>query len=529
MLTRSDVLNRPLAIKNRLETETTLTGSPIIPVTKGLPKSTLSLCPECLSIIPAREYENDGKVLMTKECKDHGVFNDIISSDVKIFSGMERWHFRDGSGFSNPQVKNAYKCPTECGICNMHLTHTAVANVDITARCNIKCNICFADSNKTRYEPSYDEIYLMLKRLREAKPAPCTTVQYTGGEPTIHPRFFDIVKATKDLGFTHIQVATNGIKLSDPEFAMKAREAGLQYIYLQMDGVTDDVFEKIRGRRFLETKLKVLESARKAGLRVIFVPTIIRGVNDHQIGDLIRLAFENLDVMTGISIQPVVFTGRYPEEHRMRERYTLADMMLDVGRQTGFTDPYKDWFSLNSATPFVKLAEALTGSSVSNYTCHPHCGAMSLLFVDNKRNAVPVTKFLDLFNILKDVEGLAETAGKRRFKMFSRLGLLKTLHKHFRAEYAPEGLTFLKFLKTLDGYADKKYTWTSEYKGHTYKTFFIFGMHFMDNYNYDLQRIRRCAVHYSAPDGKLYPFCTYNAGYTFRNHVEKLCVEREKD
>lgn len=529
MLTRPEVLNGPVDLKDGSVPEVTLTGSPIIPVAMGLPKTTLSLCPECLSIIPAKEYENGGKVLMTKECKDHGIFNDIISSDVKIFSEMERWHFRDGSGFSNPQVRDAYKCPTECGICNMHMTHTAVANIDITAKCNIKCNICFADSNRNLYEPSYDEIYLMLKRLRETKPAPCTTVQYTGGEPTIHPRFFDIVKATKDLGFTHIQVATNGVKLSDPEFAMKAREAGLQYIYLQMDGVTDDVFEKIRGRRFLETKLKVIESARKAGLRIIFVPTIIRGVNDHQIGDLIRLAFENLDVMTGISIQPVVFTGRYPEEHRMRERYTLADMMLDVSRQTGFTDPYSDWFSLNSATPFAKLAEALTGSSVSNYTCHPHCGAMSLLFVDNSRNAVPITRFLDLFNVLKDIEVIAGTTGKRRFKMFSKLGLLKSMHKHFNAEFAPEGLTFLKFLRTLDGYADKKYTWTTEYKGHTYKTFFIFGMHFMDNYNYDLQRIRRCAVHYSAPDGKLYPFCTYNAGYTFRNRVEKQYAERKKD
>ncbi|MEW6419694.1 MAG: tetraether lipid synthase Tes [Nitrospirota bacterium] len=506
----------------------TLTGSPIPPLVKGLPKNILSLCPECLMVIQAVQYEQGGKVLMTKNCPIHGDFTDIISSDVRIFLELEKWHFRDGQGFSNPPVLGASRCPTECGICNMHLTHTSVANIDITGRCNLNCNICFADSNKYIYEPSFDEIVFMLKRLREEKPAPCTTVQYTGGEPTIHPRFFDIVKASRELGFTHIQVATNGVKLADPEFALKAREAGLQYIYLQMDGVTDDVFEKIRGRKLLEMKLQVIESARKAGLRIIFVPTIIRGVNDHQLGNLIDLAFNNLDVMTGISMQPIVFTGRFSEEYRMRERYTLADMILDVSKQIGFLDPYNDWFSLNSGTPFVKLAESLTGTSITNHTCHPHCGAMTLLFVDNNRNAVPITKFLDLFNALKDIEALASKTYRKRFRMFSGLKILNILHKHFKKENAPKGLTFTKFLKTLDGYADKKYTWTDEYKGHTYKTFFIFGMHFMDNYNYDLQRIRRCAVHYSAADGKLYPFCTYNSGYTFRNRVEKQYVESKK-
>jgi uncharacterized radical SAM superfamily Fe-S cluster-containing enzyme len=501
-----------------------LTGSSTLPLSKGLPKETLSLCPECLAIITAVEYEKEGKVFMSKECPEHGIFNDIISSDAKIFLEIEKWHFSDGRGFDKPQLVGASKCPTECGICNMHLTHTAIANIDITSRCNLDCNICFADSNKYIYEPSFDEVFMMLKRLREQRP-PCTTVQFTGGEPTIHPGFLDIVKTSRDLGFTHIQVATNGLRLADHEFAMKAREAGLQYIYLQMDGITDSVFEKIRGRKLIRTKLQVIESARKAGLRIIFVPTIIKGVNDHQIGDLIQLAFENLDVLTGISIQPIVFTGRFPEEHRMRERYTLSDMILDVSKQTGFTDPYHDWFSLNSGTPFVKLAEALTGTTISNHTCHPHCGAMTLLFVDKNRKAVPITQFFNLFEALKDIENLASVTKKRKFKIFSKLKILKALHKHFKPENAPEGLTFAKFLKTLDGYAGKKYTWTETYKDHAYKTFFIFGMHFMDNYNYDLQRIRRCAVHYSAVDGRLYPFCTYNSGYTFRNSVERQYIE----
>ncbi len=499
----------------------TLTGSVISPLAMGLPKKTDSLCPECLKVIPAIEYEQDGKVIMTKECPDHGEFNDIISSDVDIFLEMEKWHFRDGQGFSNPIVTDAKKCPSDCGICNMHLTHAAVGNIDLTSRCNLGCPTCFADSDKYNAEPSFEEIYMMMKRLRDLRPAPCTTIQFVGGEPTLHPDFFNIVKASKELGFTHIQMGTNGIKLSNPEFAKRARDAGLQYVYLQMDGVTDDIFQKIRGRKLLETKLKAIESAGNAGLRVILVPTIIKGVNNHQLGDLVKLTFDNLSIITGISLQPIAFTGRYSEEDRLKQRYTIADMIHDISNQTGLTDPMKDWFALNSSTPFVSLAEALTGKSVINYACHPHCGAAAILFVDKNKNAVPITRFIDLYNLLKDIDKLAKKTGKRRFKMFSKLSSLNTLRKHFNIKNAPDGLTFNKLLQTFDGYSEKKYTWTDEYKGHTYKTIFLFGMHFMDNYNFDLQRIKRCAVHYTAPDGRIYPFCSYNSGYGHRDRVER--------
>ena len=506
----------------------TFSGTYTPPITTGLPKTIESICPECLKVIPAIEYIEDEKVMVKKECHEHGIFKDIIFSDAKLFLHMENWHFGDGRGFLNPNVKGATRCPSQCGICNMHITHTSLANVDLTARCNLSCNVCFADSNTNPYEPDYEHIVKMLQRLRDERPAPCESIQFTGGEPTIHPRFLDIVKAAKDMGFTHIQVATNGIKLADPDFAMKAREAGLQYIYLQIDGVDDEVFKKIRGRALLKTKLAVIESARKAGLRIIFVPTIVKGVNDNQIGPLIKLAFENLDVLTGISIQPMVFTGRFPEEERLSKRFTLGDMIHEVGRQTGITRAYEDWFPLSAATPFIKLAKALTGRDLTNHTCHHHCVMGTLLFIDKDKNVVPITRFLDHYNLLKEIDELSRTAKKKRFKFFSGIKALNIAKKYFNEKDAPKGLTFKKFLKTLDGYSDKRYTWSPEHKGHTYKTFFILGMHFMDNYNYDLERVRRCAVHYSASNGMIYPFCTYNAGHTFRNKVERAFVRKKE-
>ncbi|MBI5970694.1 MAG: radical SAM protein [Deltaproteobacteria bacterium] len=511
---------------NIAEDSYTYSGTYTPPITTGLPKTIASICPECLKVIKAVHYVEDNKVFIKKECSEHGKFNDLVFSDAKIFLEMERWHFGDGRGLENPHIKNATKCPSSCGICNMHTTHTSLANVDITSRCNLSCSVCFADSNSNPYQPDYEDAVKMLQNLRDQRPAPAESVQFMGGEPTIHPRFLDIVKAAKDLGFSHIQTATNGIKFVDPDFAKRARDAGLQFLYLQMDGVDDSVFKKIRGRPLLDVKLKVIESARKAGIRIIFVPTVIKGVNDDQLGPLVKLAFENLDVLSGISVQPIVFTGRFAEEERLSKRYTLADMIHGVGEQTGFTRPYEDWFPLSAITPFIKWGSAITGRPLTNHTCHQHCVMGTLLFVDKDKNAAPATRFLDLHGLLHEMNVVSKTTKKTWFKFLSGLKTLSAVKRHFNAGAAPAGLTFQKFLRTLDGYSDKKYTWSSKYRGHAYKTFFIVGMHFMDNYTYDLERVRRCAVHYSAPDGLLYPFCSYNSGHNFRLRVEKAFVSK---
>jgi len=508
------------------ESRTTLGGEKILPVRTGLPKETRSLCPDCLRTIYAELFEDNGRVMMRKSCPVHGTFIDVIFSDVKVYLRMEQWYFGDGVGFANPAVGMGKECPDRCGICGMHSTHTSLANVDLTSRCNLSCAVCFADANRNSFEPSFEQVVKMLRRLRAQRPAPAFAVQFTGGEPTLHPRFLEIVAEARKMGFSHIQAATNGIRFADPEFARRARDAGLQYLYLQMDGTTDDVFVNIRGKSLLDTKLHVIESARKAGLRIIFVPTIVKGVNDHQIGDLCRLAFEHLDVLSGISYQPMTFTGRYPEAEREKLRFTLSDLSREFSCQTGFTRPLEDWFPLNSAVPLVRYAGAVTGSVPVNHTCHPHCGLMTLLFVDRYRKAVPITRFLDLQVLLREVNRLSGSAAKSKVKGLSKIRALQAFHRFFREEEAPEGLTFLRFLKTLDGFADKKYSWNGKYEGYTYKTFYVLGMHFMDAYNYDLERVSRCGVHYSAPDGRIYPFCTYSSGPVHRNRVEKTIGAR---
>ena len=507
-----------------LQPQTTHAGSPIQGLKKGLPKTTQSLCPDCTQLIDARIFEEDGKVVMEKHCPDHGDFRDIVYSDAKLYLKMEEWSFGDNRGLENPLVTDATRCPDDCGLCNLHTSHTALANVDLTNRCNLTCPVCFANANAAGYvyEPDFETVRKMLQALRAERPAPCRIVQFSGGEPTIYPRFLDVLRMAREMGFSHLQAATNGIKFTDLEFAQQCKEAGLHTLYLQFDGVCDDVYRRTRGANLWEKKLKCIENVRKAGLKIVFVPTIVKGLNDHQIGDIVRLALENIDCTSGLSFQPVAFTGRIARHELMAKRFTLSDFAHAVQQQPGIADPYQDWFPLSCVTPFSKLLSALRGEETTTLSCHPHCSMGTYLFVDQNRKATPVTQFMDVGGMLKEMDMLARKAGKRRVQFFTKLEAWNTLRKFFHADKAPEGLDFQKFLQTLQGFVDKKYgRGESEKKGFTYRTLMLAGMHFMDSYNYDVERVKRCVIHYAAPNGKIYPFCAYNSGPVYRERVER--------
>jgi len=206
----------------------TLTGERILPLRTVLPKETRSLCPECLRTISAGLFEEKDRVMMRKRCPEHGTITAIVFSDVELYRRMEQWYSGDGEGFANPVGGEGKACPDRCGVCGSHTTHTSLANVDLTSRCNLSCAICFADANRNPYEISFGQAVEVLRRLRDQRPAPAFAVQFTGGEPTLHPRFLEIVAEARTMGFSHLQAATNGIRFADPDFARRARDAGLQ-------------------------------------------------------------------------------------------------------------------------------------------------------------------------------------------------------------------------------------------------------------------------------------------------------------
>ncbi len=506
-----------------IQPTTTYTGAPIEPVEQGLPKITESLCPECGKVIRADIFADQGKVIMEKNCAEHGTFRDIVFSDAKLYLKMEQWSFGDNRGLKNPAMAGV-NCPDDCGMCGLHTSHTGLANVDLTNRCNLTCPVCFANANVQGYvyEPSIELVRKQLQALRDEKPVAGRVVQFSGGEPTIHPQFFEILSMAREMGFSHIQAATNGIEFAKPGFAEAAKAAGLQTLYLQFDGITDDVYKRTRGVALMEQKVKAIENVRHAGLKIVFVPTIVKGINDHQIGDIVRFAIENIDCVSGISFQPVAFTGRINRRELEQKRFTLADLAHSVADQTGMTDKYHDWFPLSSVVPFSRLMSALKGDETVTLTCHPHCSIGTYMFVDEKtKTAVPATRFLDLPALLQDMDEIARKTGKSIFKVFSGVKAWNALKKHFKPEFAPPGLNFDRFLQTVQGCVDKKYGRDGMDGTYSYRTLMVAGMHFMDSYNYDIARVKRCLIHYAAPNGKLYPFCTYNSGPVFRDKIER--------
>ena len=515
-----------------VQPETTFSGSRIDPVQRGLPKITQSLCPECIRVIEARVFDENGRVMMEKTCPQHGFFRDCVSSDTRLYLKMENWSFGDNRGVTNPAIPNATRCPDQCGLCSMHTSHTVLSNVDLTNRCNLTCPVCFANANAAGYlyEPSLEQVRRMLEALRGEQPVANRIVQFSGGEPTIYPHFFEVLRMAKEMGFSHLQAATNGIMFTDLEFAMQAKEAGLHTLYLQFDGVCEDTYKRVRGESLLEKKMQAIENVRKAGMKICFVPTIVKGLNDDQIGDIVRLALENIDVVSAISFQPVAFTGRISKHELEEKRFTMADVARCVQDQTGICDIYEDWFPLSCVAPFSRFVGALRGEQIPTLSPNPHCSIGTYMFVDKNKKATPVTRFVDIGGFMQDLDTLARKTGRQTFKFWSKLKTWHSIRRHFHEDRAPEGLTFTKFVETLQGLTDKEYgRGKGEELGYTYKTLMVAGMHFMDAYNYDIERVKRCVIHYAAPNGLIYPFCAYNSGPTYREKIErKYSVPFEK-
>jgi uncharacterized radical SAM superfamily Fe-S cluster-containing enzyme len=489
---------------------------------KGLPKAITSLCPECCGKIEATLFEEDNGVFISKRCPEHGEFRDLISSDARFYMKMEQWTFEDEGGIQNPVVKDVPACPETCGLCANHLTTACQLNIDLTNRCNLSCPFCFANSNASgfQYDATRDQIDSMLRAARDVEPRRNKTIQYAGGEPTIHSDYLWAVRHAKEIGFTYVMTATNGITYAkNREFAERSREAGLDALYLQFDGVTDETYLKTRGVPLAEMKFKVIEHARAAGLRVVLVPTLAKGINDHEIGAIVKFALDNLDVINGISFQPVSFTGRISYEERINQRFTLADLAWAVKEQTSYLEPYRDWYPLSFISPLQKLMERLSGRPTMTISCHNDCGVGAYVISDGRGTVVPITKFVDIESVMIELNRVSKKMIPFIERPLALAQFYRVLRKHYLGHELPEGFRFFDFISALAPTLFRKVSGFG--KRREWKFLIILSMHFQDLYNFNLERVRRCNVHYAAPDGRIYPFCTYNSGPTYRRSVEE--------
>ncbi len=489
---------------------------------KGLPKDIQSLCPECANIIQATLVERGGKVMVEKTCPEHGYFEDIYFSDVDLFHVMEGYA-HDGTGVDNPFYPDAEECPTDCGLCQMHLSHTVLANVDLTNRCNLKCPICFANANASGFivEPTFDEVIEMLAVLRRNSPVATPSVQFAGGEPTVYPYFLEAIRAAHELGFAQIQVATNGVRMAqEPGFTQAMTDAGVHTIYLQFDGFDDEMYKEVRGKPMVDIKMRAVESVREAkpSMSICLVPTLVNTVNDDIVGDIVQFAIDNSDVIHAVNFQPVAFTGRIDKSELAQKRFTLSDLVHRLVDQTDFLKE-EHFFPVPAVSVFSELASVFQNDPKVAFTSHPHCGLATFIFIDEDGTPIPVNEFVDVPRLLRDVEKAAENIENAKVKAAAKVKLLKFKlqeGKYINKKKSPGGIGIAELLSAFYEDADKR-----ALADFAWRSMMIGGMHFMDRYNYDVDRVMRCTIHYAVPDGRIIPFCAYNSGPVFRDELEK--------
>lgn len=489
-------------------------------------KKTKSLCPECLRVVDAEVFEDQEKIMIKKTCPEHGEFENTYWQSSEAYHYASGYDYR-GAGIDNPRTTIEGECPQSCGLCPEHESQTILGLIDVTNRCNLRCPICFANAAVSNYvyEPTYEEIREMLRNLRANQPVPTPAIQYAGGEPTVRKDIVELIKLAREEGFSHTQIATNGIKLAkDPELAQKLKDATLNTVYLQFDGVTEEPYIKSRGRNLLPTKLEAIENCRKADLGIVLVPTLVKGINDHQVGDIIRFAIENLDIIRGVNFQPVSFAGRTPADEVEEQRITIPAFQGLVDEQTDGKISRDDFYPASSIIPITDFVEAIEGEDQVSFTCHPHCGAATYIFIDNG-DIIPITQFVDVdrfFNLLsRSSDDIKDGGLMGKAKVISRATV--ELPKTINRENKPDSLDITGILTKV--FKERSYSALGDFH---HKTLLISCMHFMDPWNFDQDRVKRCVIHYAVPDGRIIPFCSMNAIY--RQEVEKkYCETQDKN
>lgn len=331
-------------------------------------------------------------------------------------------------------------------------------------------------------------------------PVPAPAVQFAGGEPTIRKDFPDIVRTAREVGFTHVEAATNGLRIAqDLEFAKAIKDAGMSTLYLQFDGVTPEPYIAARGRNLLPQKMKTLENCRKAGLHsIVLVPTVVRGVNDNQIGDIIRFAIKNKDIVRGINFQPVSITGRIDKDERGKMRITIPDVVKLMEKQTNGMIKEGDFYACCSTVPLSRVLGPLTGKPGVEFSCHPACGVATYLFIEEDGTVNPITHYVDY-------QGLIRELGERQKAGTLEGQLLDVVEKYVKDE------SIVDMLQTL--FTEPSYEALGKYSR---SSILVGSMHFQDPYNFDLARVSRCCIHYGVPakkgvPGPIIPFCSYNS------------------
>jgi uncharacterized radical SAM superfamily Fe-S cluster-containing enzyme len=529
--------------------------------TLGWPRETDSLCPKCIpeirqqivdgklpheillnekvGEIKAQIIERDGKIWMVKECPKHGKFEDLMSIDPAFSKHLEDvFPGRDIRAHNDEKLHNHGSSTITHG-------RGSVLTIDLTNRCNMMCDPCFMDANQVGFvhELTWEDIKTLLDNAISIKPRRQMSVQFSGGEPTLSPYFLDAVRYARKVGYNSVQAATNGIEFAkSPEFCRQAAEAGLRYAYLQFDGIGNEANSHRAVGNLFDVKMRAIENLWTAGVDIVPVITIVNGINNEQVGAVVRFALDNPKKIPFLSFQPVSFTGRdeaVTDERRMAQRYTLSHLAHDVKNQVGLGEPTRDWFPISFMSTFSDFADLVHGPQADwgqlSCGCHPNCGVGMAVMCDKEtKEYVPVTAFLHADQLAKDVAKINDGA---RGRTASVLGVTLALLRNYDPFKAPTHFKLSDLVAKFDKcFGMSKKAQSGEYgkvtgdrtrqdidkrRADRWNFLFIAGMWFQDLFNYDFRRTEQCIIPYATQEGEI-SFCAYNTGVGWRNIIEKM-------
>jgi uncharacterized radical SAM superfamily Fe-S cluster-containing enzyme len=477
------------------------------------------------SRIAAEIVERDGAIWMTKECPRHGRFDELLSESSRFLARIERL-------FPGRDRVAEVPVPSKQGPSSPRYGRGAVLNLDLTSRCNLRCQTCFADADHGPFvhELEWEDIQAILLRSLEARPRRQMTVQLTGGEPTLSPHFLEAIRFARKVGYFCVQCASNGVRFAqDPGFCEAAKQAGLRLCYLQFDGVRNQAYRQRNVANLFEVKERAVRNLRAAGIDVVLVATVAHGVNDDQVGPIVRFAIEHAEAVTVVSFQPVSFSGRdqrVTDQERRARRYTLTRLAYDLEQQLGFTHPLRDWFPLSAMNPLSDAVDLLLGPQAEfravKCGCHPHCGIGTAMLVHKRTHqVVPLADVLDVEQLLRDFRGIAQACRGHRATL---VRMACSALRNFRSERAPAGFGAVSFVSQLLSQMGAKGRRIGETEGDAshfeWRLLFVAGMWFQDLYNYDFRRTEMCIIPYGTPEGEI-AFCAYNTGAGWRDEVQK--------
>jgi len=466
-------------------------------------EDTYSVCPACnkdgtIVKIPAEIIEENGKVYIKKTCKKHGTFKEIYFSDADLY---KKWMKYKVTGIDSPDVKTSVLGSP--ALYDMHKSQSVLTNLLVTNRCNLRCSYCFMNAGASGqvYEPSLEEIRDLLIQARTERPLGSKALQITGGEPTIREDLFEIIDMGKELGFTHMQLNTNALKLADSAgYCREIKKHGVNTIYMSFDGVTK------KANPWIDMNKKAIENMREVNLKCVLVPVLINGKNLHETGKIVKFALDNMDIIRGVNFQPISFCGRVTkvkDEKRDSQRVDYVTMMEAIEKEFDNKISRNDFYPVPFVFPVSKLIELLKEKSQVEFTAHPGCGGATYVFVDDRGEPIPVTRFIDVEGLLDFIDKESKIKGPLK-KIRVASAFLKHIDDFVDYDNAPHGFNLKKLLKdaAIGGSYDSL-------RGFHYKSLFIGSMWFQDSFNLNIDRLKRCVIHYTTFEG-IVPFCTYN-------------------